>query len=77
MIGLGLPQEKIEVSALYHRYKFARLPPYAQQGNVTVDLSFTTLMADLDLPVRGLHEAVNDAVMAALAFVKLRQLGLG
>jgi DNA polymerase-3 subunit epsilon len=29
--------------------------------------------ADLDLPLRDAHDAVNDAVMAALAFVKLRQ----
>ena len=31
-------------------------------------------MADLDLPVRSAHNALNDAVMAALAFVKLRKL---
>jgi DNA polymerase-3 subunit epsilon len=74
MLGVELPQPKIEVSALYHDYKFARLPPYAQQGNVTIDLSFARLMADLGLPVRGPHDAVNDAVMAALAFIKLREL---
>jgi DNA polymerase-3 subunit epsilon len=26
------------------------------------------------LPVRDAHDALNDAVMAALAFIKLRQL---
>jgi DNA polymerase III subunit epsilon len=76
MLGLGLPQEKIEVSALYHAYKFRELPPHARQGDVTVDLSFATLMSDLGLPLLGPHEAINDAVMAALAFVKLRELGV-
>jgi DNA polymerase-3 subunit epsilon len=31
-------------------------------------------MRDLDLPVRDAHDALNDAVMAGLAFIKLRQL---
>jgi DNA polymerase-3 subunit epsilon len=31
-------------------------------------------MSDLDLPVREAHDALNDAVMAAMAFIKLRQL---
>ncbi len=42
-----------------------------------IDLRFATLMSDLGLPVRDAHDAVNDAVMAALAFIKLRQLGAG
>ncbi len=75
MLGQGLPQAKIEVSALYHHYKFRQLPPYQQQANVDIDLRFATLMADLNLPQRDAHDAMNDAVMAALAFIKLRQLG--
>jgi DNA polymerase-3 subunit epsilon len=31
-------------------------------------------MRDLDLPLWPAHDALNDAVMAALAFVKLRHL---
>jgi DNA polymerase-3 subunit epsilon len=31
-------------------------------------------MSDLGLPVREAHDALNDAVMAALAFIKLRQI---
>jgi DNA polymerase-3 subunit epsilon len=75
MLGQGLPQAKIEVSALYHDYKFRQLPPYQQQANVDIDLRFDTLMQDLALPRRNAHDAINDAVMAALAFIKLRQLG--
>jgi DNA polymerase-3 subunit epsilon len=50
------------------------LPTYQQQGNVNIDLRFATMMSDLKLPVREAHDALNDAVMAALAFIKLRQL---
>lgn len=74
LLGIKLPQPQIEVSALYHDYKFRQLPPSHQQGNVNLDLSFATLMADLDLPLRDAHDALNDAVMAGLAFIKLRDL---
>jgi DNA polymerase III subunit epsilon len=72
MLGMGLPQPKIEVSAMYYEYKHRSLPPY-QQG-ATIDLRFATMMDDLALPQRDAHDALNDAVMAALAFVKLRAL---
>jgi len=74
ILGQGLPQPKIEVSALYYDYKFKQLPVYQQQNNANIDLRFSTLMQDLNLPVREAHDALNDAVMAALAFIKLRQL---
>lgn len=74
LLGIGLPQPKIEVSALYYEYKFNQLPPYQQHDNADIDLHFDRLMADLALPVRDAHDALNDAVMAALAFIKLRQL---
>ena len=38
----------------------------------TIDLGFATIMNDLALPMREAHDAVNDAVMAGLAFAKLR-----
>ena len=74
LIGMGLPQPKVEVSALYYDYKFKHLPPSHQQGNADIDLRFATLMADLQLPLRDAHDAMNDAVMAAMAFIKLRHL---
>lgn len=75
MLGIGLPQPKIEISALYYDYRFRQLPPYRQQGDPDLDLRFSTLMAELGLPTWDAHDALNDAVMAALAFVKLRHLG--
>ena len=77
ILGQGLPQEKLEVSALYYDYKLKQLPPYQQQANPDIDLRFATLMRDLDLPLRDAHDALNDAVMAGLAFIKLRQLRKG
>ena len=74
ILGQGLPQPKIEVSELYYNYKFRQLPPYQQQANADIDLRFATLMEDLGLPTRDAHDALNDAVMAALAFIKLRHL---
>jgi DNA polymerase III subunit epsilon len=73
MLGMGLPQPKIEVSALYYDYKYRHLPSDARDTG-SIDLRFDSLMKDLGLPMRPAHDALNDAVMAALAFLKLRQL---
>ena len=77
ILGLGLPQPKIEVSALYYDHKFRQLPPYQQQASADIDLRFSTLMNDLDLPWREAHDALNDAVMTAMAFIKLQHLRAG
>ena len=74
MLGMGLPQPKIEVSGLYYDYKYRQQPAHTRQDAPQIDLRFDTLMADLGLPVREAHDALNDAVMAALAFIKLKQL---
>lgn len=73
-LGLTLPQEKIEVSRLYYDHVFQQLPPHKQQENTELDLRFATIMDALGLPTREAHDALNDAVMAALAFIKLRVL---
>jgi DNA polymerase III subunit epsilon len=72
MLGVRLPQAKVEVSAMYYDWKQRHLPPY--QHGASIDLRLATLMADLALPLRPAHDALNDAIMAALAFVKLRAL---
>lgn len=73
LLGQGLPQPKIEVSGLYYDHKFKQLAAHQRQGNVDIDLRFATMMNDLGLPLRDAHDALNDAVMAGLAFIKLRQ----
>lgn len=72
MLGVPLPQEKIEISALYYDWKQRSLPPY--QHGASIDLRLATMLNDLGLPQRTAHDAVNDAIMAALAFLKLRSL---
>ena len=72
MLGVRLPQPKIEVSAMYYDFKRRQLPAHALDQ--AIDLRFATIMSDLGLPLREAHDALNDAVMAGLAFVKLRCL---
>ena len=74
-LGTDLPQQKIEISRLYYAHKFSQLPPSQQHDLADIDLRFDTMMADLGLPQLPAHRALNDAVMAALAFIKLRALG--
>jgi DNA polymerase-3 subunit epsilon len=73
MLGWPLPQEQIDVSALYYEYKFKQLAPYQQNDSAVIDLHFVTMMRDLELPVFESHNALDEAVMAAMAFVKLRR----
>ncbi len=69
VIGIPLPQPQIEVSGLYYDLK------YRQNPGDHIDLRMDTMMGDLNLPRRPARNPVNDATMAALAFVKLRALG--
>jgi len=69
LIGIPMPNEQIEVSGLYYDHRY-RLHPGSH-----IDLRFDAMMGDLDLPRRPAHNPVNDATMAALAFVKLQALG--
>jgi DNA polymerase III subunit epsilon len=68
LIGIRLPQRQIEVSGMYYDLKFRANP------DAPIDLRFAALMKDLGLPMQEAHRAINDAVMAGLAFVKLREL---
>lgn len=75
ILGMGLPQEKIEVSAMYYDYKYLQKSAHARE-NDEINLRFDALMKDLDLPLWPAHDALNDAIMAALAFLKLRDLAI-
>jgi DNA polymerase-3 subunit epsilon len=72
MLGVRLPQPRIEVAALYHDWVQQRRRGLAREQ--PVDLRFEALLAGLDLPLWPAHDALHDAVMAALAFIKLRHL---
>ena len=66
MFGITLPNKQEEVSAIYYDKKIAKTP----QGNI--DLRFDTILNDLDLPKLQAHDALNDAVMTAMMYLKLK-----
>jgi len=66
MFGITLPNKKKEVSAIYYDKKIAAIP----QGNI--DLRFDTILEDLSLPKLQAHDALNDAVMTAMMYLKLK-----
>ncbi|KRH79474.1 DNA polymerase III PolC-type [Ferrovum sp. JA12] len=68
MIGIPLPQQKIDVSGLFYDYKFK------QHTDSNVDLHFNYILKELEIPSWPNHDAINDALMTALMFLKLRKL---
>jgi DNA polymerase-3 subunit epsilon len=66
-IGITLPNRQIEVSSLYFDKKINLIP----QGNI--DLRFDTILRNLNVPNMGQHNAVNDAIMTAMIYLKLKQ----
>jgi len=68
MFGITLPNKEEEVSAIYYDKKIAAIP----QGNI--DLKFDTILEDLALPKLQAHDALNDAVMTAMIYLKLKQI---
>jgi DNA polymerase-3 subunit epsilon len=57
-----------EVSAIYYDKKISTI----HQGNI--DLSFDKILEDLGLPKFQAHDALNDAVMTAMMYLKLKQM---
>jgi DNA polymerase-3 subunit epsilon len=68
MYGITLPNRQEEVSAIYYDKKIATIP----QGHI--DLKFDTILKDLDLPTLQAHDALNDAVMTAMIYLKLKHV---
>ncbi len=67
-IGINLPNKQIEVSALYYDKVIGTIP----QGNI--DLRFDTIMKKLNLPILSKHNAINDAVMTSMIFLKIKTI---
>lgn len=65
MLGITLPNKTVEVSEIYFDKTIQLIP----QGNI--DLRFDTIMKSCDLPMMGAHNAVNDAIMTAMIYLKL------
>ncbi|NLY03799.1 MAG: 3'-5' exonuclease [Campylobacter sp.] len=64
--GTKLPNKVIEISALYHDKKQKLIP------DSFVNLSYDAILKDLDLPYLSRHSALNDAIMDALIYIKLK-----
>ena len=67
-IGVKLPNESIEVSSMYYKSR-KKTSEYE-----FIDLKFDTIMKELDIPPLGKHDALNDAIMTSMMFLKLRDL---
>ncbi|HEX5623486.1 MAG TPA: 3'-5' exonuclease [Sulfuricurvum sp.] len=65
-LGINLPNPQTEISGLYFDKKIALIP----QGNI--DLRFDTILKDLNIPRMGQHNALNDAIMTAMVYIKLK-----
>jgi len=68
LIGVTLPNELIELSSMYYR-RYRKSSSYE-----FVDLKFDTIMNELKLPFLGKHDALNDALMSALIYLKLQSM---
>jgi DNA polymerase-3 subunit epsilon len=69
LIGIELPNPRIEISKLYYERKYGDAPP-----NTTIDLSFAAILKDLGIPALAQHDAFNDALMSAMMYVALRDM---
>jgi DNA polymerase III subunit epsilon len=69
LIQTRLPNRQIEVSKLYYDRKYGNAPP-----GTTFDLSFAAILRDLGIPPLEQHDALNDAVMAAMMYLELRDM---
>lgn len=67
--GLTLPQRGIEVSRLYHDNLYRRYPDAA------IDLHLAAICQHLTLPPLPVHDALSDAITAALIYLRLTQGG--
>lgn len=69
-LGIGLPNQQIEVSELYYK-KF--ISSHRLKSTQPMDLSFSAILKKLDIPSLNQHNAFNDALMTALMYVKLQE----
>ena len=64
-LGIKLPNKTIEVSSMYYKTRRKRSDYHF------VDLRFDTILKNLNIPLLGKHDALNDAIMTAMIFLKL------
>jgi DNA polymerase III subunit epsilon len=67
-LGIKIPNETIEVSSMYYKTR-KKTSEYE-----FIDLKFDTILKNLDIPALGKHDALNDAIMTSMMFLKLRNM---
>ena len=65
----ALPQRGLEVSRLYHDRLYRRYP------DAVIDLHLAAISSHLGLPALPAHDALSDAIIAALIFLRLTRGG--
>lgn len=68
LIGTTIPNKSIELSSMYYKRH------QKKSSHEFVDLKFNTIMDRLDLPQLGQHDALNDAIMSAMMYLKLKDI---
>jgi DNA polymerase-3 subunit epsilon len=64
-LGVALPNQLIDISGLFYDRMVSAYRP-------EVDLSLSHILHTLDIPDLPRHDPVNDALLAAMAFLKLQ-----
>ena len=68
LLNIGLPQQQIEVSGLYCDWKLKQNP------DAYIDLACNQCWTDWG-PTLARHDALNDAITAAMILLAMRQRG--
>lgn len=66
-LGIRLPNQQLELSALYYDQKIGLIP------QKRLDLRLNSICTELKVPNLGTHDAYTDALTVAIAYVKLKQ----
>jgi len=71
ILGTALPNYGIEVSGHYYDWRFADHP------GAYIDLRWETMARNLHIPALPRHDALNDAITAAMMYLSLQSRGYG
>lgn len=66
-LGIKLPNQQLELSALYYDQKIGLIP------QKRLDLRLNSICHELNVPNLGAHDAYTDALTVAIAYVKLME----
>lgn len=69
LLGVGLPNRRIEISGRYYDYKFKQHP------DGRIDLRLATLIDDLGIPALQPRDALDRAINAAMLYLALKRRG--